>query len=960
MSSPGSTRRTQAAAILRRTRVALARAASPRRHPAGLAAAALLAACSDATAPRSVAIEPSAQPRFQVSDAARGGRAGFYLLPPLVADPGPFTGTFDGGLPATARVCQLDAARTACTTDVQTFAVGAAGGQAITVSTGGQSYNATWVATRDLALSGNAASNVRYRLEVAVGGTTLGFADLWVAKDAKGLKSLPAGYVGLVQGMPLPIKFRIETRAVGTVTVAPSTASVPVGGTQAFTAIVTDLRGNAASAANVAWTTSAATVATLSAATGGTTTATGAGVGTATITASVGGVAAGTTLTVVATAAAVSVHDQYGTTAGAALTVRDGSTDLLANDNLGTPAATLTSFGGSSLGGAVTDHAAGTTATAGTGGALQVNANGSLTYTPAAGFTGPFTFQYRLTNATGSVDATVTINVAKAPSAVTDAYTTPRNTALVTAAPGLLANDDRGAPQGAIARFAVGTLGAAGTGTAAGTTIPDGNGGTLQVNGDGSFTFTPANANTAAVSFQYELANAAGASVGTATITVTEAPVAQADAYTATDGTRTLAAPGVLANDTRGAPQSVVASFGGGSLGGAVTDRAAGTTASFGTGGSLSVSADGSVSFTRSAGFSGDFTVQYRLTSASGSSDATVTITVPAPVETPPTVYSATQLQELDCRIAIAAQTVTCSRSGGAGDHVAFAVANVSVNGGVVRFGATIRNLLTEAIGTPDGVVLDPAGIAAVIATGPTVVGGTGTAAFSNADGTRDYGSGQKPYFAWHERLATDAVSAGKTWELRYGAGVTAVEFRVAVLAEVQPLLVINEIMVNPSGTSIEQSGEWFEVYNRGRLPVQMQGLLISDSAASGPRPPHSIANSLVVQPGGFAVLGNSTNTTLNGGAPVDYAYGGALTFISSLRALKISRVYGTDTLTIDYAQYAHTAISAKDGISRELRNPLVDNGDIDGSWWADALATAVYGAGGRGTPKAQNSTYTP
>jgi hypothetical protein len=669
---------------------------------------------------------------------------------------------------------------------------------------------------------------------------------------------------------------------------------------------------------------------------------------------------------VVAAAAPVPVNDSYGATAGAALTVPDGGTDLLANDNLGTPRAALTFFGGGSLGGAVTDHAVGSAATFGTGGSLQVDANGSFTYTPADGFTGPFTFQYRITNAAGSVDATVTVDVAKAPAAVADAYTTARNTALVTAAPGLLANDDRGVPQGTVARFAVGTLGGPGSGSAAGATIPDGNGGTLQVNADGSFTFTPANSSTAGVSFQYELGNAAGASVGSATIAVTEAPAAQADAYTATGGTLTVAAPGVLANDNRGAPQAVVASFGGGTLGGAVTDRTAGTAAAFGTGGSLTVGADGSVSFTPSAGFSGDFTFRYRLTSSTGSSDATVTITVPAPTEPPPAVRSATLLQEYDCRIAVGAQTVTCSWPGtGASDHVAFSVANVSADGGTVRFSATIQNWLPEAIGTPNGVVLDTAGIAAVITAGPTVTGGTGTAAFANADGTRDYGSGAKPYFAWHQLLATDVLSAPKTWELRYDAGVTAIEFRVAVLAEVQPLLVINEVMVNPatSGPVPDQDSEWFEVYNRGRLPVQMQGMLISDSTAtSGPRAPHRIVDPLVVPPGGYAVLGNSTNTSVNGGAPVDYAYGGTAVRFSNgfSTALKISRVYGTNTVTIDYAQYAQAAISAKDGISRELRNPLLDNGNIDQSNWADAWVTAVYGSGGRGTPKAQNSTYSP
>jgi len=103
-----------------------------------------------------------------------------------------------------------------------------------------------------------------------------------------------------------------------------------------------------------------------------------------------------------------------------------------------------------------------------------------------------------------------------------------------------------------------------------------------------------------------------------------------------------------------------------------------------------------------------------------------------------------------------------------------------------------------------------------------------------------------------------------------------------------------------------------------------------------------------------------AVNTTNNGGVPVDYAYGAALALANSLDAVKISRVFGTDTITIDRTQYASAAISAQNGISRELKNPSLANQDMDGSNWADALVSAVYGPGGRGTPKAQNSGFTP
>ncbi len=82
------------------------------------------------------------------------------------------------------------------------------------------------------------------------------------------------------------------------------------------------------------------------------------------------------------------------------------------------------------------------------------------------------------------------------------------------------------------------------------------------------------------------------------------------------------------ANDDPGTPTAVVTGFGGGDLGGSVTDNAAGTTVAFGTGGSLTVGADGGFSFTPDGGTSGSFTFDYRLTNDAGSSDATVTILV--------------------------------------------------------------------------------------------------------------------------------------------------------------------------------------------------------------------------------------------------------------------------------------------------------------------------------------------
>ncbi len=123
-----------------------------------------------------------------------------------------------------------------------------------------------------------------------------------------------------------------------------------------------------------------------------------------------GGVSAPQPFTV--NVAATAVDDtNYTATTGLPLVVPDGPTDLLANDDLGFPAAPLTSFGGGDLGGLATDHAAGTTVPIGATGSITVNDDGSFSFTSDVGFTGAFDFRYRLTNAAGASEATVRIIV---------------------------------------------------------------------------------------------------------------------------------------------------------------------------------------------------------------------------------------------------------------------------------------------------------------------------------------------------------------------------------------------------------------------------------------------------------------------------------------------------------------------------------------------------------------------
>jgi hypothetical protein len=342
----------------------------------------------------------------------------------------------------------------------------------------------------------------------------------------------------------------------------------------------------------------------------------------------------------------------------------------------------------------------------------------------------------------------------------------------------------------------------------------------------------------------------------------------------------------------------------------------------------------------------------------------------PTATDTVATGLPASVLQVLDCTASITTATVSCgapaasgaSRTiiGGQNVYVRLTSSNIIVADGNFEVDVTVQNLLNEAIGTPDGTVADPQGIRIFFHSEPTTTAGVGGVSVANADGTGTFTAGNQPFYRYAEILAKNQVSAAKTWQFAYDAGVEAFSFQVYVETDVQYLLVINELLANPGGTIFDFDGEWIEIYNAGTLAVNVQNLVIADSAPSGRRPFHLVTVSHVIPSGGYWVIGNNSDTTLNGGVLLDYSYGNAMAFANSVDAFKISRVVGQDTLTLDRTQYASGALSAQNGVSRELKNPALDNANMDGSNWAHPLVTAVYGPGGRGTPGAQNSTFAP
>jgi VCBS repeat-containing protein len=198
----------------------------------------------------------------------------------------------------------------------------------------------------------------------------------------------------------------------------------------------------------------------------------------------------------------------------------------------------------------------------------------------------------------------------QAPTAADDVYTTDEDTALNVDAPGVLGNDSD--PNNGD------TL------TAAMVSGPSH--GTVTLDADGSFTYTPAANYSGSDSFTYQASDGTAASnPATVTITVSpvnDAPAADDDAYsTAEDTALTVAAPGVLSNDS--------------DLDSTTLSAVVGSGPSHGT---LTLQANGSFTYTPDANHTGEDSFTYQVSDGTLTSGvATVTITVGA-VNDAPTV----------------------------------------------------------------------------------------------------------------------------------------------------------------------------------------------------------------------------------------------------------------------------------------------------------------------------------
>jgi CshA-type fibril repeat protein len=266
-----------------------------------------------------------------------------------------------------------------------------------------------------------------------------------------------------------------------------------------------------------------------------------------------------------------------------------GSTSAEADATTTVPAGTGLLDGAKGTELAVTDH------TEPSHGEVTVGEDGSYTYKPEPGYSGPDGFDYTVTDGSGGT-TTGTVTIVVAPKAAADTATTSAATPVDVA----VTRNDSGT------KLAVTAVSQPGHGTATITGSTTGGGAT----GAGSVTYTPADGFSGTDTFTYTVTDPTGGTA-TATVTVTVTPTAVADALRTAANTALTMSGATLTGNDRGTGLTVTAH-----------GRAEHGTVTAGT-------EPGSLVYTPAGGFSGTDTFEYTVTDGAGrTSTATVRVLV--------------------------------------------------------------------------------------------------------------------------------------------------------------------------------------------------------------------------------------------------------------------------------------------------------------------------------------------
>jgi hypothetical protein len=169
-----------------------------------------------------------------------------------------------------------------------------------------------------------------------------------------------------------------------------------------------------------------------------------------------------------------------------------------------------------------------------------------------------------------------------------------------------------------------------------------------------------------------------------------------------------------------------------------------------------------------------------------------------------------------------------------------------------------------------------------------------------------------------------------------------------ACMADLNPGdLVITELFAD-SADGADAGKEWFEVYNHTSDPIELEGLVITSSRPDGSSPQTHVMRELVIAPGQYLTLGNSSQDSVQ--AYVGYGYGNDLGSLYNTGGGLITLACG-DAL-VDSAGYD----DVKPGHSREFTNAQEPDAMLndDLASWCESDVTE-FSDGNYGTPGTDN-----
>ena len=161
--------------------------------------------------------------------------------------------------------------------------------------------------------------------------------------------------------------------------------------------------------------------------------------------------------------------------------------------------------------------------------------------------------------------------------------------------------------------------------------------------------------------------------------------------------------------------------------------------------------------------------------------------------------------------------------------------------------------------------------------------------------------------------------------------------------------VLVTELMLDPTAV-YDADGEWIELRNMTSSAIDISGWELADTG-----PDAVIISSgtpLSVPAGGYLVIGRSTSSSVNGGAPVAWGYGSDFTLANSSDEVILKRSDGQWMFELSYAG----SWAVEPGYSYQLAPGVSDLvGAQNKASWCVAWCASTYGLGDFGTPGSAN-----